>query len=321
MTDSKSTSNSCSKKHVALVAGGMSSERDISLISAENVSKALTNAGYRVTFIDMDVDIAIHLSTLKPDVVFNCLHGTFGEDGCLPGLLNIMRLPYTHSGVLASSLAFDKIKAKQWFRLTGVTTAEGVVVHKHEVTSNTGDPMDRPYVIKPRGQGSSIGVEAIFEGDDFDFGTYTFPYGDQVLVERFIKGREFTVAVLNGIALGAKEVFTPKSKRIHDHEVKYSKEFAKLAGPPPPLPSIPDDLNAKLLASAEKIFQSFECRGPARMDFMLEEKTDLFYVLEVNTHPGLKPTSYFTEIAATCKGMNLEYIVDAIVECAACDTE
>lgn len=314
MTDSESTSNVSSKKHVAVVADGKSYQRELSLGSAANVSQALINAGYRVTLVEFDIDIAIQLSTLKPDVVFNCLYGALAGDGFLPSLLNIMRLPYTHSGVLASCLTFDKIKAKQWFRLTDVATAESVDVHKHEVTSNVGDPMDRPYVIKPPDKGSSLGVEVFFEGDDFDFGTYTFPHGDRILVERFIKGREFSVAVLNGRALGAVEILIPESKRFQDYEVKHSKLFVLSFGP-----AISEELNTKLKTSAEKIFNSFECRGPARIDFILEGETDRIYVLEVNAYPGLQPHSHFPNIASKCKGMNMECIVDAIIESATYD--
>lgn len=305
------TSNLCAKKHVALVAGGMSTERDISLASASNVSRALTDAGYRATLVDMDSDIAIKLLALKPDIVFNCLHGLFGEDGCLPGLLNIMKLPYTHSGVLASSLAFDKIKAKQWFRLIGVATAESIAVSKSDIAGRAADPIDRPYVIKPRAQGASIGVEIIFEGADFDFANYTFPYGDQILVERFIKGREFTVAVLNGRALGAIEI--PLSKAKRDYEARYGKEYSIPSGSPPP---ISDTLYKELLSIAEKIFKSLDCRGPARIDFILEEKTEIFFVLEINTHPGLRTISDFPRIATSCKGMSMKCLVGEIVESA-----
>ncbi|KAK7590132.1 hypothetical protein V9T40_001745 [Parthenolecanium corni] len=351
------------KKHVAVVGGGTCTERESSLETAELVVKALTDAGYRVTFVDMDTEIAIKLSTLKPDVVFNCMQGIFGKDGCLPGHLNIMKLPYTHCGVLASSLASDKIKAKQWFRTIGLSTPDSVVIDKSDyVAGKSGDPMDRPYIIKPVAQGTSRDgndqicfvtvplsiynvitsfryryVEAIFHGDDFDFASYTFPYGNQILVERFIKGREFTVAVLNGDVLGAAEVgesgascpkswyfFTSapnqvgnlgKSKRFRDLETKYHEGFIKLSCPP----HVSDSVNTELLASAEKIYKSLDCRGPIRIDYILEEKTDRLFVLEVNTDPGLGPMSDFPAIAAASRGMNLECIFDEILKSACCD--
>lgn len=304
------------KKHVAVVGGGTCTERESSLETAELVVKALTDAGYRVTFVDMDTEIAIKLSTLKPDVVFNCMQGIFGKDGCLPGLLNIMKLPYTHCGVLASSLASDKIKAKQWFRTIGLSTPDSVVIDKSDyVAGKSGDPMDRPYIIKPADQGTSYGVEAIFHGDDFDFASYTFPYGNQILVERFIKGREFTVAVLNGDVLGAAEVLLFKSKRFRDLETKYHEGFIKLSCPP----HVSDSVNTELLASAEKIYKSLDCRGPIRIDYILEEKTDRLFVLEVNTDPGMGPMSDFPAIAAASRGMNLECIFDEILKSACCD--
>ena len=151
------------KKHVVVVGGGMSAEREVSLISSAGVNKALVDAGYKVTFVDMGADIASVLSAIKPDVVYNSLHGTYGEDGCFPGLLNILRIPYTHSGVLASALAFNKIHSKAWFIANNIKTAKSIIINKHDNISE--DPMPRPYVIKPLTQGSSIGVEVIFQED------------------------------------------------------------------------------------------------------------------------------------------------------------
>lgn len=317
MANSHLTSNSSAQKHVVVVGGGLSPEREISLASASSVRQALNNIGYRVSFIDMDTDVAIKLLTLKPDVVFNCLHGIFGEDGCLPGLLNIMKLPYTHSGVFASSLAFNKIKAKEWFRLIGIATAESIVIDKNDGTRKPGDPMDRPYIIKPCANGSSIGVKAIFEGDHFDFTNYTFPYGDKILVERFIKGKEFTVAVLNGEALGIGELHLFKSKRFIDYEAKYSEGFPTFSCPA----SISNIVQTELLASSEKIYKSMDCRGPARIDFILEEESEKLFVLEINTHPGMRSTSFFRRIAETCGGINMECIVDKILKSANCNFE
>ena len=297
-----------SKKHVALVAGGMSAECEVSLVSSEGVRKALIELGYRVTFIDMGADIAVRLQEIKPDIVFNCLHGTYGEDGCLPGLLNIMRIPYTHSGVLSSALAFDKIHSRSWFLTNNINMAESIVVNKSNDVRN--DPMKRPYVIKPLKQGSSIGVEVIFEEDNFNFADYDFPYGDQVIIEQYIKGRELQVAVLNGKALGALEIKLLKN-RFYDYETKYTEGFAEHLCPAP----LPANLYEKLLIESEKIYKTMNCKGPARAEFILEEQTNKLYALEMNTHPGMTPLSIVPEIAAYA-GINFTNLIEEVIKTA-----
>lgn len=296
------------KKHIALIAGGMSAERAVSLVSSEGVSKALIELGYRVTFIDMGADIAVRLQEIKPDIVFNCLHGTYGEDGCLPGLLNIMRIPYTHSGVLSSALAFDKIHSRIWFLRNNINMAESIVVNKSDNIKN--DPMKRPYVIKPLTQGSSIGVEVIFAEDDFNFADYDFPYGDQVIIEQYIKGRELQVAVLNGKALGALEIKLLKN-RFYDYETKYTEGFADHLCPAP----LPANLYEKLLIESEKIYKTMNCKGPARAEFILEEQTNKLYALEINTHPGMMSLSIVPEIAAYA-GINFTNLIEEIIKTA-----
>ncbi|WCR56862.1 palindromic element RPE1 domain-containing protein [Rickettsia asembonensis] len=347
--------SSTGKKHIALVAGGMSAEREVSLVSSEGVSKALIELGYKVTFVDMGADIAVKLQEIKPDIVFNCLHGTYGEDGCLPGLLNIMRIPYTHSGVLSSALAFDKIHSRSWFLTNNINMAESIVVSKNDNISHlsklayreefvgdtsprtavykndcadasTGsthklplevefremanDPMKRPYVIKPLTQGSSIGIEVIFEEDDFNFADYNFPYGDQVIIEQYIKGRELQVAVLNGKALGALEIKLLKN-RFYDYEAKYTEGFAEHLCPAP----LPANLYEKLLIESEKIYKTMNCKGPARAEFILEEQKNKLYALEINTHPGMTPLSIVPEIAAYA-GINFTNLIEEIIKTA-----
>ncbi|HJD59654.1 MAG TPA: palindromic element RPE1 domain-containing protein [Rickettsia endosymbiont of Omalisus fontisbellaquei] len=344
------------KKHIALVAGGMSAEREVSLVSAEGVSKALIELGYKVTFIDMGADIATKLQEIKPDIVFNCLHGTYGEDGNLPGLLNILRIPYTHSGVLSSALAFDKIHSRSWFLMNDINMAENIVVSRDDNISHlsklayreefagdtersttaynnvredasTGtthklplevefremaktDPMKRPYVIKPLTQGSSIGVEVIFEEDNFNFADYDFPYGDQVIIEQYIKGRELQVAVLNGKALGVLEIKLLKN-RFYDYETKYTEGFAEHLCPA----LLPADLYEKVLIESEKIYKTMNCRGPARAEFILEDQTNKLYALEINTHPGMTPLSIVPEIAAYA-GINFTNLIEEIIKTA-----
>lgn len=298
------------KKHVALIGGGMSAEREISLVSSSAVNKALVDSGYKVTFIDMGVDIASVLLQVKPDVVFNCLHGTYGEDGCLPGLLNILRIPYTHSGVLASSLAFSKTHAKVWFVTNDIKIAKNIVVNKSDNITN--DPMPRPYVIKPITQGSSIGVEVIFVEDDFNFADYAFPYGE-VMIEEYIKGREMQVAVLDGKALGVLEIKLLK-RRFYDYDTKYTEGLAQHLCPAP----LPQNMYNKLLEESERIYKIMHCRGAIRAEFILDESTNEFFALEINTHPGMTPLSIILEIAAL-QGMDFRSLVERILETASID--
>ncbi|MGX6960854.1 MAG: D-alanine--D-alanine ligase [Rickettsia endosymbiont of Pentastiridius leporinus] len=295
-------------KHIALVGGGMSAEREISLVSSEGVGKALVDAGYKVTFIDMGADIAVKFQEIKPDIVFNCLHSTYGEDGCLPGLLNILRIPYTHSGVLASALAFDKVHSRSWFLTNNINMAESIVVNKSDNIKT--DPMKRPYVIKPLTQGSSIGVEVIFAEDDFNFADYDFPYGDQVIIEKYIKGRELQVAVLNGKALGTLEIKLLKN-RFYDYETKYTEGFAQHLCPAP----LPSDLYNKLLTESEKIYKTMNCSGAARVEFILEDQTNKLFALEINTHPGMTPLSIVPEIAAYA-GISFVDLIEEIIKTA-----
>ncbi|MCC8368876.1 MAG: D-alanine--D-alanine ligase [Rickettsia endosymbiont of Oxypoda opaca] len=303
---------SSGKKHIAVVGGGMSAEREVSLVSAEGVNKALTDAGYQVTFIDMGADIAIKLLEIKPDIVFNCLHGTYGEDGCLPGLLNIMRIPYTHSGILTSALAFNKIHSRAWFTANNITMAESIIVNKSDNIKS--DPLPRPYVIKPLTQGSSIGVEIIFAEDDFNFADYDFPYGDEVMIEKYIKGRELQVAVLNGKALGALEIKLLKN-RFYDYETKYTEGFARHLCPAP----IPSEIYSELLAKSEKIYKTMHCKGVARVEFILEDQTNKLIALEINTHPGMTPLSIVPEIAAY-SGINFITLIEEILKTASFDS-
>lgn len=295
------------KKHVALIYAGMSSEREVSISSAQGIEKALVALGYQVTSIDMGANIAQVLTEIKPDVVFNALHGIYGEDGCLQGLLNILRIPYTHSGLLSSAIAFNKVKSKEFFDAHQMVQAKSVFINADEKIIK--DPMPRPYVIKPMSQGSSVGVELVFESDDFDFSNYSFPYGD-ILVEQYIKGREMQVAVLNGEALGALEIQLI-NKRFYDYEAKYSEGFTKHLMPAP----IPADDYNKLLKLAEKAYAIMGCNGIARVEFIYDEKNHEFYLLEINTHPGFTPLSICPEIAGYT-GISFEQLVEELLRTA-----
>ena len=305
---------SAAGKHVAVLKGGWSAEREVSLVSGEAVERALAGGGYRVTGIDVARDLPAMLAQIRPDVVFNALHGSIGEDGCVQGLLEVMGLPYTHSGVLASALAMDKPAAKQLFADAGLTCPEGRVMRRTDVASGAaGAP---PYVIKPLDQGSSVGVHLVFSGDNAVLQNGDWPFGDQVLVERYIPGREIQVAVMGERALGAIEI-RPKG-RFYDYEAKYTEGRADHHMPAP----IHPDAYAEALEIALTAHRALGCRGVSRADLRYDDtagEPGRFYLLEINTQPGMTPLSLVPEIAADA-GISFEQLVCWLVENAACDS-
>jgi D-alanine-D-alanine ligase len=296
-------------KHIVVLMGGWSAEREVSLNSGKAVTKALTEAGYtKVTPVDMQPDIASVLAELKPDVVFNALHGRFGEDGCVQGMLELMKIPYTHSGVMASALAMDKPMAKQVFKAVGLRCAEGKVVSREELFA--GDVMERPYVVKPFNEGSSVGVKIMFENDNFYFNAENWPYGDTVLVEQYIPGREIQVAVLGDKALGAIEI-RPLGT-FYDYEAKYTDGKAQHLMPAP----VSQEAYDEVMALALKAHQALGCKGLTRSDFRYDDtKGDKgeFYLLEVNTQPGMTALSLSPEIAAYA-GIDFNNLIQRLVE-------
>ena len=296
------------KKLVVVVGAGMSAEREVSLMSANGIVDSLLKLGYYVVFIDMGADIASVIAKIKPDIVYNALHGTYGEDGCLPGVLNILRIPYTGPGVLASSLALNKKKSHEIFKVNKIKVAEAIIIKKSDRLKT--DPIKRPYVIKPISQGSSVGIEIIFEGDDFSFANYDFSYGDEVLVEQYIKGREIQVAVLNGKAMGVLEIELLKNKRFYDYEVKYTEGFSKHLLPAP----ISKKAYNKVMSISEKACEIFDClSGIIRVEYIYNEEEEAFYMLEVNTHPGMTPMSICPEIVAS-KGIDYTSLVGEVLK-------
>ncbi len=295
------------KKFVVVVGGGMSAEREVSFMSSNGIVNSLLELGHFVVFVDMAADIAYVLQKLNPDVVFNGLHGTYGEDGCLQGVLNILRIPYTGPGVLASAIALNKKKSHFICKANEINVTSAMFVRKSDNIKN--DPMPRPYVIKPLLQGSSIGVEIIFDEDDFSFANYKFEYGDEIIVEQYIKGREVQVAVLNGKAMGALEIKLLRGKRFNDYEVKYSPGFSEHLLPAP----IPRLAYNKVLEISEYACRVFDCDlGIMRVDFIYNEREDKFYLLEANTLPGMTSMSMCPEIVAL-KGISYVQLVDQIL--------
>lgn len=301
-------------KHVAVLMGGWSAEREVSLVSGAAVERALADSGYRVTGIDVTRGLPATLAEVRPDVVFNALHGSIGEDGCVQGLLEVMGLPYTHSGVLASALAMDKPAAKQLFADAGLVCPEGQVMDRAAIAAGAaGEP---PYVIKPLDQGSSVGVHLVFGGDNARLPNGDWSYGEQVLVERYIPGREIQVAVMGERALGAIEI-RPKG-RFYDYEAKYTEGRADHHMPAP----IHPDAYREALETALTAHRALGCRGVTRADLRYDDtagEPGRLYLLEINTQPGMTPLSLVPEIAADA-GIGFEELVCWLVENAACDS-
>ncbi|MBM3481881.1 MAG: D-alanine--D-alanine ligase [Alphaproteobacteria bacterium] len=300
-------------KHVAVLLGGLSTEREVSLVSGAAVAKTLAEEGFRVTPVDVGRDLAGVLSAVRPDVVFNALHGRFGEDGCVQGILEILGIPYTHSGVLASALAMHKPTAKRLFTDAGLPCAEGRVMPREAVLSGG---FTSPFVIKPLNEGSSVGVRIIFDGDNLaPLDGANWPFGPEVLVERYIPGREIQVAVMGDRALGAIEI-RPQG-RFYDYEAKYTAGRAVHLMPAP----IHPDAYERALEIARIAHQTLGCRGVSRADLRYDDTSGEpgdFYLLEINTQPGMTPLSLVPEIAADV-GISFGALVRWLVESARCD--
>ncbi len=300
------------KVHVAVLMGGWSNERPVSLMSGKGVAEALERAGYAVTPVDMDRSIAATLSALKPDVVFNALHGVPGEDGSVQGMLDLMGIKYTHSGMVTSVIAIDKQLTKDRLVPGGVPMPKGVVVKSESLFA--GDPLPRPYVLKPVNEGSSVGVAIVT--DESDYGQpiardATGPWMDfdELLAEPFIKGRELTCAVLSGQALCITEL-VPKSG-FYDFDAKYTDGMTAHICPA----EIPDDIRDIMMEMARKAHELLGCKGISRTDFRWDDEQgeDGIFVLETNTQPGMTPLSLAPEQAAQA-GISYEELVDRLVK-------
>jgi len=305
-----------SAKHVVVLKGGWSPERDVSLSTGRGCADALRQSGYRVTEVDAGRDIADQLLKIKPDVVFNALHGRWGEDGCVQGLLEILNIPYTHSGVLASSLAMHKERAKAIFAAAGLPVAQSVVVPREEAAA--GHVMEPPYVIKPVNQGSSVGVFIIRQGDNRPPAELTSPdwnLGDEVMAERYIAGRELSCAVMGSEALGVVEIIA--NTQFYDYEAKYAAGGSRHEVPA----KIEADVYAEVQRVALAAHRALGCRGVSRADFRFDDtkpsKPELI-LLEVNTQPGMTPTSLVPELA-NLAGYSYAELVSWMVEEASCD--
>jgi D-alanine-D-alanine ligase len=298
-------------KHIAVLMGGWSAEREVSLRSGQACADALERQGYKVTRIDVDREVAVALAAARPDVALNLLHGRPGEDGAIQGLLEILAIPYSHSGVLASALAMQKDRAKVVMRDAGVAVPEGVVVNRLDAAR--AHALERPYVIKPIAEGSSVGVFIVTEAHAHPPQELTRPdwaFGEEVLVERYIAGKELTCAVMGEKALDVIEI-VPMVK-FYDYEAKYAPGGSKHLLPAPIKPNVYQEAR-RLAVLAHR---ALGCRGVSRADFRYDDRmegTQGLVCLEVNTQPGMTETSLVPELAAFA-GIPFEELVRWMVE-------
>ncbi|WP_295809360.1 D-alanine--D-alanine ligase [uncultured Nitratireductor sp.] len=304
------------RKHVAVLMGGFSSERPVSLSSGTACADALEVEGYAVTRVDVGRDVARVLSELNPDIAFNALHGPFGEDGAIQGILEYLDIPYTHSGVLASALAMDKQLAKTVAKAADIPVADARVINRFEIGNE--HPMVPPYVVKPVKEGSSFGVVIVQEGQGTPpqiIGSTEWQYGERVMVERYIAGREFTCAVMGDRVLGIAEII-PVGHAFYDYDSKYVPGGSKHECPA----KISPNIYQKIETLALKAHKAIGCRGVSRSDFRFDDRKSAdgeLVWLEVNTQPGMTPTSLVPEIAMAA-GIGFGELLSWIVEDASC---
>ena len=294
---------------VAVLMGGRSAEREVSLVSGRECAAALTEAGYRVIEVDCGPDLCARLIEIQPDVCFNALHGRWGEDGCVQGMLEWLGIPYTHSGVLASALAMDKARAKDVFAAAGLPIVQSVLVPRDLVAD--GHVLPPPYVVKPNNEGSSVGVYIVHPGSNAPRLAETMP--DMVMVETYAPGREMTTTVIGDRALCVTDIITDG---WYDFDAKY-----KTGGSRHVLPAvIPQEITDACMDYALRAHRGLGCRGVSRTDFRWDEARGMagLILLETNTQPGMTPTSLAPEQAAFC-GISFPALCDWMVKDASCN--
>lgn len=294
---------------IAVLKGGRSAEREVSLVSGRECAAALRTEGFDVVEIDAGDSLVTDLVAARPDAVLNALHGRWGEDGCVQGILEWLGIPYTHSGVLASALAMDKTRAKQVFAAAGLPVARGCIISRDE--ARRAHPMPPPYVVKPNNEGSSVGVYLVMEGANGP-AQLSDDMPETVLVEQYVPGREFTTAVMGGRALAVTDII---AEGWYDYHAKYSPGGSRHVVPA----DIPAEIEAACLDYATRAHRVLGCRGVSRTDFRWDEARGLdgLIVLETNTQPGMTPTSLAPEQAAYC-GISYGALVRWMVEDASC---
>ncbi|HEY9058689.1 MAG TPA: D-alanine--D-alanine ligase [Aurantimonas sp.] len=304
-------------KHVAVLMGGFSSERPVSLASGNACADGLQAAGYAVTRVDVDRDVARALAELRPDIAFNALHGPYGEDGTIQGLLEYLAIPYTHSGVLASALAMHKELAKTVAKVAGVPVAEARVCHRRDAAGK--HVLSPPYVVKPVAEGSSFGVLIVREDQAHpprELTSDEWPYGDIVMVERFVAGRELTCAVMGDVALEVCEI-TTEGHAFYDYDSKYAPGGSRHVVPA----EIPAKVSRRIQEWSLAAHRVIGCRGVTRSDFRYDDRFgeggEVIW-LEINTQPGMTKTSLVPDIAAA-SGHSFPELLTWMVEDASCN--
>ena len=296
--------------HVAVVKGGRSAERQVSIVSGRECAAALRRVGYRVSEVDAGKDLPKELVKLSPDIIFNALHGRYGEDGCVHGIFEWLELPYTHSGVQASALAMDKVTAKTIFKSENLPTAESICTSS--TLAFSAHLMEPPYVIKPINEGSSVGVHLVMQDEDH-FSPLENNFSDQVLVEKFIPGKELTTTIMDEQPLGVTDIVTDS---WYDYKSKYNLGGSKHIVPA----DIPKEIYDACEDFALRAHVALGCRGISRADFRWDTRLGLegLFLLEVNTQPGMTPTSLSPE-QAKAKGISFDSFCNWIVEDASCN--
>jgi len=305
-------------KHVAMLMGGWSAERAVSLSSGEGCAKALEGEGYRVTRLDVGRDLPERLRDVNPDVCFNALHGKGGEDGTVQGILETLQIPYTHSGVLASALAMNKAQAKIVLAAAGIPVAESIVVSRSEAAKR--HIMPPPYVVKPVAEGSSVGVFIVREDHRHppqELTSAEWKLDGLMMVERYVAGRELTCAAMGDRALGVIEILPAEGLAFYDYEAKYATGGSRHV--------LPAEISPKIYELVQKLtlkaHQALGCRGVSRADFRFDDRpqgTGELVCLEVNTQPGMTATSLVPELAGH-GGLSFGDLVRWIVEDASCN--
>ncbi|WP_143689460.1 D-alanine--D-alanine ligase [Wolbachia endosymbiont of Nilaparvata lugens] len=293
---------------IAILSGGFSCEREISLMSGKAVKKALDSLSYNAIEIDVDSNIAQKLKKTNPALAFIALHGPYGEDGCIQGLLEVLGIKYTHSGVMASAIAMNKVMSKHIFHSLNIDTPRGYVISREDVLKNN-IKVDYPYVLKPINEGSSIGVHMIFSHEDYlELKNNSSTIMEKMIIEEYIPGIELHTAVLLNEAIGTMEI-RPKNK-FYDYEAKYTDGFAEHIFPA----KIPDNIYRMTLEHALKVHQFLGCKTVSRSDFRYNPQNNTLKMLEINTHPGFTELSLVPEIAKLTKGIDFNELIKIIVK-------
>ncbi len=293
---------------IAILSGGFSCEREVSLMSGKAVKKALDSLSYNAIEIDVDSNVAEKLRKINPELAFIALHGPYGEDGCIQGLLEILGIKYTHSGVMASAVAMNKVMSKHIFRSLGIDTPKGYVISREDVLKNN-IKINYPYVLKPINEGSSIGVYIIFSHEDYlELKDNSSTIMEKMIVEEYVPGVELHTAALLDEAIGTIGV-RPKNK-FYDYEAKYTDGFAEHIFPA----EIPDNIYKMTLEHALKVHKFLGCKTISRSDFRYNPQNNTLKMLEINTHPGFTELSLVPEIAKSTKGIDFNELVKIIVE-------